>query len=133
MLVRRSARADIEAYGSSLLGRRRLQIDDLTTQHIALAYAAEDPWITGVLSTVSRYLGATLASIHLSLGIERFFVVGGFAVALGSRFCDAIAQNAQAHCWNLGQHWHTMVTLAADDLLALRGAGVAADFEVKSR
>jgi glucokinase len=65
-----------------------------------------------------------LAGIHVALGIERFVIVGGFALALGEGYRQQLVRAAQDSCWNLGQDWGTMIALGeADDTAGLLGAG----------
>jgi glucokinase len=65
-----------------------------------------------------------LAAIHSALGIERFIIIGGFALALGEGYRKELADVADGCCWCLGEDWDSMVSLGeANDLMGLMGAG----------
>jgi hypothetical protein len=64
--------------------------------------------------------------MHLGLGIERFVLVGGFALALGDTYRQLVARAADARCWDAPGGWDSRVELGVnDDLSGLIGAGIA--------
>jgi glucokinase len=72
---------------------------------------------------MARPLGQVLATIHLTLGIERFVIVGGFALALGPAYRALLVEAATSCCWSLSGHWDEMIELGeADDDAGLIGA-----------
>ena len=91
------------------------------------AYRSGDPWTERALGQPSRYLGWTLAAVHLALGIERFILVGGFVLALGDRYRHAVGAAAASASWSLAEDWDAMVRLGEpDDDQGLIGCGLAA-------
>jgi predicted NBD/HSP70 family sugar kinase len=96
----------------------------LTTAILVSALHLDDAWTRGVLSIAAEGLGATLALCHLLTGTERFFIVGGFAVACGEPLQQMTWRAAQAASWPTGLDWRRAVTFAdADTEHGLIGAG----------
>jgi C7-cyclitol 7-kinase len=52
-----------------------------------------------------------LATIHVALGIERFVIIGGFALALGEGYRRQLVRAAQDSYWRLGQNLLTEETI----------------------
>jgi glucokinase len=78
-------------------------------------------------------LGQVLAAVHLAVGVERFVVVGGFALALGYEYLRALADAARSSCWDRGAEWPKMLELGSDEEEAgLIGAGAFAARETES-
>jgi glucokinase len=112
-------------FAGSFLGRR-LQGDlaRLDNEALAEAFQSGDPWAGEVIRRVAQPLGQALAAIHVALGIERFIIVGGFAVALGEGYRRELVRTAQSSCWGLGQDWDKMIALGRpEDKDGLLGAG----------
>ena len=60
-------------------------------------------------------LAWTLASIHLACGIDRFFIVGGFAKALGNAYRDRLLKHMRALVWDVGQDWERLIEMGPQD------------------
>src|SRR5438132_123971 len=76
------------------------------------------------LFDAARPLGQALASLHLGVGVERFVVIGGFALALGERYRQELVDAMAASAWNLDTDWNAMLELGInDDDAGLLGAG----------
>ncbi|MBI2504420.1 MAG: ROK family protein [Candidatus Latescibacteria bacterium] len=91
---------------------------------LAEAYRDADSWASTVVECGTRYLGQAMAAIHVAVGVERFVVFGGFALALGERYRRALVRAAAASCWDLGQSWDDMIELGDQEVEAgLIGAG----------
>jgi glucokinase len=121
----RLARQGDPGFSGSLLGRR-LQGDltGLDNEALADAFRRGDAWTVELIRRVAQPLGQALAAVHVALGIERFVIVGGFALALGEGYRRQLVQAAQDSCWPLGQDWETMLVLGeAEDTAGLIGAG----------
>jgi C7-cyclitol 7-kinase len=125
------ARARRQALRDPGLFRRSLLADAsaadpeaLDTRALVAAYHAGDDWTLALIRDAARPLGQALAGLHLGVGVERFVVIGGFALALGERYrrelVDAMAESA----WNLDTDWNAMLELGInDDDAGLLGAG----------
>jgi glucokinase len=88
------------------------------------AFHEGDEWAGGVIRRAARPLGRVLAMAHALVGVERFILVGGFALALGEAYRLEVARGAVTGCWSLGQDWDSMITLGeSDDFAGLIGAG----------
>ncbi len=91
---------------------------------LVAAFRGGDPWAAALIGRVAEPLGRALASIHLSTGVERFVVYGGFALALGDAYRMELVRAAARSCWIPSQDWDAMVELGfADDDSGLIGAG----------
>ena len=125
LAARRRAAADPAAFAASLPGRDAAgDPDAITNESLVAAFRAGDGWTAALVRQVSAPLGVALAGIHTALGIERFTLVGGFALALGDGYRREVARAAAASAWHQGGCWNERVELgAADDLSGLIGAG----------
>lgn len=125
LAARRRAAAQAGEFAASHAGRAAGgDPAALTSELLAAAFRAGDPWTAALIRDVGVPLGRALAGIHTSLGIERFTLVGGFALALGEGYRRGVAVAAAAAAWHQGGSWDERVELgAADDLSGLIGAG----------
>jgi glucokinase len=124
-LARRRAAHDAAAFRRSLLADRvRDDLDALDTHALVAAFHAHDGWTGALIRDVARPLGRALAGIHLGIGVERFVVIGGFALALGERYRRALVAAMAESAWDLGTDWNAIVELGVnDDDAGLLGAG----------
>jgi glucokinase len=96
----------------------------LDNEALADAFRRCDAWTGELIHRVAQPLGQALAAVHVALGIERFIIVGGFALALGEGYRRQLVQAAEDACWRLGQDWDTMNVLGeAEDTAGLIGVG----------
>jgi glucokinase len=123
--ARRRAAADPSAFRHSAIhAAARGDHRAIDNELLAAAYRNADGWASAVVERGARYLGQALAAIHVAVGVERFVVFGGFALALGERYRSALVRAAAAGCWDLGQSWNDMVELGDQEVEAgLIGAG----------
>jgi glucokinase len=91
---------------------------------IVKAFLDGDQWTCNIIKNSVNYLGQTIASIHLTTGIEKIIVAGGFALALGETYRKQLVEAASASCWDQQQDWNSMIQLGEpDDCDSLIGAG----------
>lgn len=84
----------------------------------------DDPFAGRVLAAMAAPLGQALSAIHLDTGVERFVLMGGFALAAGERYRAAVAGAARECGWEVGADWDAMVELGEpDDDAGLVGLG----------
>jgi len=95
------------------------------SEGLAAAFLDGDLWAVQLIADVARPLGRALGAIHLTVGIEQFVLVGGFALALGEGYRRLVAASASQSCIDLGQNWDDMIRLGyRDDDSGLIGAGL---------
>jgi 3-dehydroquinate synthetase/predicted NBD/HSP70 family sugar kinase len=125
LAARRRAGADPAAFAASGPGRAAGgDPEALTNEVLAAAYRDGDAWTVELIRATSEPLARALAGIHTALGIERFTLVGGFALALGEPYRRELARAAEAAAWHQGGSWDERVELGADDEWSgLIGAG----------
>jgi 3-dehydroquinate synthetase/predicted NBD/HSP70 family sugar kinase len=125
LLARRLAVQHSETFLLSALGQRfGSQVDTLENTDIVQAFHAGDGWAQDLIRTVAYPLGHMLASIHLGTGIERFVIIGGFALALGEPYRLELVRAARDSGWDVGQDWNAMIEFGfPDDHASLLGAG----------
>jgi glucokinase len=113
---------DPAAYADSIYGDRDPTL--LDNYEIAQAFRNGDPWTRKLIRRMADPLGRALAAIHLTIGTERFVVMGGFANALGSDYLSMLARAAHESSWEPGQEraWSFELGKAGDDA-GLIGAG----------
>jgi glucokinase len=121
LAARRLAREDADGFARSVLAGSGRPIEN---SDIVGAFRRGDAWATQLVRETARPLGQMLAAIHSALGIERFVIIGGFALALGEAYRKELADVASGCCWHLGEDWDAMLTLGEpNDLMGLLGAG----------
>jgi predicted NBD/HSP70 family sugar kinase len=137
-MARAAAERDPMGFSQSSLSRLAHRDDagafNPTGEEIAFAFSASDAWASNVVRTAASYLGIALAAIHLDVGIERFVVIGGFALALGERYRQILVEAASAASWDVGQEWNRMIELGLpDDDHGMIGAGIVASDQGATR
>lgn len=107
----------------------------ITNPGIVTAFHENDPWTIDVIRQTARPLARVLATIHLAVGIERFILIGGFAMALGDGYRRLLAELARELTWDMGQDWFEMLELGdPDGQCTLIGMGRRAfDFKEETR
>ena len=92
-------------------------------EHLVAAFHLRDAWTERLIERMAEPLGFALAAIHLTVGVERFVLIGGFALALGPHYRSLLAAAAARHGWDLGLEWNHAVELGQpDDNAGLIGA-----------
>jgi predicted NBD/HSP70 family sugar kinase len=120
-LVKRSVSNFSGSLTASLCGGK---VERLTNEMIVKGFHHNDEWSVSLVRAISRPLGWALAAIHHALGIERFVIIGGFALALGEGYRRQLVSAALESGWNLGQDWNSMLELGhLGDQASLLGAG----------
>jgi glucokinase len=135
LLARRRALAEPWLFRESALCRfRASDPEQLQTEDLVASFADEDSWTVRLIGDVATPLGRALAAIHLTVGVERFVIVGGFALALGERYRALLVSAGRESCLDLGQDWDTMIQLGYhDDDSGLIGAGIYLQREFGTR
>ena len=107
--------------------RRRDGNEGLSSGDLVAAFRRGERWAAEAVARSSVPLGSALAAMHLGVGIERFVLVGGFALALGEEYRRSVAAAASARCWSGDDgDWLSRVELGVDDdHSGLIGAGIA--------
>jgi glucokinase len=117
------------ASGRGVLAYARKHVPDgdhLTSGDLVAAFRRGEPWAVRMIERGAGPLGWALAAVHLGLGIERFVLFGGFALALGDAYRRLVAAAANARCWKTPGGWERRVEMGIDDDFAgLIGAGIA--------
>ncbi|MER6328594.1 ROK family protein [Streptomyces sp. NPDC001034] len=133
--ARRAAHADPGGYARSALGAAAPDPDRLDNPALVAAILGDDPFATGVLRSVLPYLASAIISVFTSIGIRRYILMGGFALAVGPRYVQLLTEELERlGCFGLDADGiRRMVTLGAPDddhgligagrLLAARGVG----------
>jgi len=101
-------------YENCLIAQGGVHPAEITNKEIVRTFHLGDPWSTTLINRMAKPLGNVLAGIHLTVGIERFVVVGGFATALGENYRRLLVKWADRSCWRLGVDWNSMIDLECD-------------------
>lgn len=100
---------------------------ELSNVDVCIAFREGDQFTVNVIEESIKPLARVLAALHMSLGLDRFIIIGGFAFALGEKYLSSLARTAQESCWNNHLNWDDMLQFGADDdLSGLIGAGMMA-------
>ncbi|MEV7227878.1 ROK family protein [Polymorphospora sp. NPDC051019] len=119
--ARRAAVADPVGYGGSVLAGA--EVDAVA---LAAAVRADDPFATGVLRAGLRHLATAITAVFASIGVRRYVIIGGFALAVGPRYAALLTEALhRAGCFGLTPaEIDGMVVLGEpDDDHGLIGAG----------
>jgi glucokinase len=130
--ARKRARVGWEGDGvkNPAMGATGFKVDRLTSSDLAVAFKRAEPWAIEVIEHVAAPLGWALAAMHMAIGVARFVLIGGFALALGESYRQLVARAAGARCWECSGDWSTMVELGVDDdWSGLLGAGRVGSLE----
>jgi glucokinase len=117
--------ADPELFSkSSLCHDLGGDVRKLDNARVAEAFHEGDPWTEQLVRRMATPLGRALAGIHLTVGVERFVLMGGFASALGDPYLDFIADAARISDWQRKDCWRRMLELGSSGAEpGLLGAG----------
>lgn len=128
--IQRLVSADPAVYEASVHGRK--DPNHLTNQEIAQAFCGGDLWTRKLINTMAKPLGRALAAIHLTVGTERFAIMGGFANALGSDYLEMLKSAAEEAAWEPCQEraWRFELAEFGDDA-GLLGSGRLVSREIE--
>ncbi|WP_030751606.1 ROK family protein [Streptomyces griseus] len=115
--VRRAGRADRAGYARSALARSAADPAEVDNPAVAAAVRAGDPFATEVLRGTLVPLAAAIGGVFASIGIRRYVLMGGFALAIGERYRELLAAElVRQGCFGLtDDRVRAMVVLGADD------------------
>ena len=126
-LVRMEAERDDAGFRRSTLGQAVGTPAAVDGPAIAVAFGRADPWVRSAIRTGVEHLGHGIAAIHLSTGVERFVLIGGFAFAMGEEYRRLLVGAVEAACWRIGQDWDDLIGFGIpDDDQGMMGAGLFA-------
>jgi predicted NBD/HSP70 family sugar kinase len=125
----RLAQEDPSGFRASLLAAQYGSVlAAIQNEHVVAAFHQRDAWTKRLIERMAEPLGFALAAIHLTVGVERFILIGGFALALGVHYRSLVAAAAARYGWDLGLDWNCAVELGEpDDSAGLIGAARFAD------
>ena len=86
--------------------------DWLWSELLVAAFRRSEKLARAIVETAAQPLATALAHLHLGCGLERFFVTGGFASALGEEYRRMLVRMLRECTWELGQDWDSMVVLS---------------------
>ncbi len=110
------ARRDAEGFAHSALGRIAGAPADITTHALVTAIRGGDAFARDILYDAMAPLGRAAALLHVAIGCERFYLVGGFAEALMSDLPPALAASAAVHCWQQHFDWTSAFRVIEDEV-----------------
>ena len=126
-LIRLEAERDDAGFRRSTLGVAVGTPAAVDGPAIADAFGRADPWVRSAIRTGIVHLGHGIAAIHLSTGVERFVLIGGFAFAMGEAYRRLLVGAVEAACWRIGQDWDDLIGFGIpDDDQGMMGAGLFA-------
>ncbi|GGU81183.1 glucokinase [Streptomyces litmocidini] len=116
--VRRAAAADPAGYARSAPARAGAADPRLLgNPEIAEAVRDGDPFTTAVLRSTLVHLAAAVGAVFASIGIRRYVLMGGFALAVGERYRELLVEElVRQGCFGLtADRVDAMVVLGEDD------------------
>jgi glucokinase len=88
----------------------------LDSEQLVKAFRAGDELAEELIDAACHPLAVAIGCIHLAIGIETFFIVGGFAKALGERYRSLLVRRVTDTTWNVGQDWNEMIVLGSETI-----------------
>ncbi|BFP52502.1 ROK family protein [Streptomyces griseus] len=116
--ARRAAEKSPDAYRSSVLARLAgPDPEDISNENLAAAIRQGDPFAADVLAGGLRPLASAIGSVFASIGIRRYIIIGGFALAVGEPYLEALRDEVAAvGCFGLSaREAREMITLGRPD------------------
>ncbi|MCX5388970.1 ROK family protein [Streptomyces sp. NBC_00094] len=116
--VKRAAAADPLGYaGSSPARAGTTDPGSLTNPEVAAAVRSGDPFVTAVLRSTLVPLAAAVCAVFASIGVRRYVLMGGFALAVGARYRELLVEELVGQgCFGLtAAQVDAMVVLGAED------------------
>ncbi|MFJ3640747.1 ROK family protein [Streptomyces sp. NPDC090108] len=124
--ARRAAHADPDGYARSALAQAAPDPEGLDNPAFAAAVRGGDPFATTVLRGGLAHLASAVTAVFTSIGVRRYVLMGGFALALGPHCVRLLGEELERlGCFGLdAAEIRRMVVLGApDDDHGLVGAG----------
>ncbi|MFI1522699.1 ROK family protein [Kitasatospora cineracea] len=124
--ARRAALADPAGYARSHLAQGSPDPERLDNRALVAAIRAGDAFATAVLRGGLVHLASAITSVFTSIGVRRYVLMGGFALAVGARYVELLTEEMQRlGCFGLSaEEIRGMVVLGEpDDDHGLIGAG----------
>lgn len=119
------ASAEPLLFRKSLLHSICAEPKELTSVNASKAFRDDDQFTVNVIEECAKPSVAIPAPLHMSIGLDRFIIIGGFAFALGEKYLTILARVAQENCWNYPVNWNKMLQFGLnDDLSTVIGAGI---------
>jgi 3-dehydroquinate synthetase/MoaA/NifB/PqqE/SkfB family radical SAM enzyme/nucleoside-diphosphate-sugar epimerase/radical SAM superfamily enzyme YgiQ (UPF0313 family)/predicted NBD/HSP70 family sugar kinase/adenine/guanine phosphoribosyltransferase-like PRPP-binding protein len=126
-IVRERAVSDPEGFKRSLLYEYALgNIANINNSVFADAVAEGDEWALGILQELAEPVAHAINQVSTVSGIRDFYVVGGFAIANGDAYLEALLEHLRTiRLLNREQnHFDGHIALGySDDADGMRGAG----------
>ena len=94
-------------YKESTLSKRAPSPHDISSEDLVKSLQENDYFVVQAISEAMKPLGQAAALIHLAIGCERFFLVGGFASAIGDTLPTILQEHSRSSCWDNGFNWNT--------------------------
>jgi glucokinase len=120
-----SGRATVVRARARSTSSDRAPSGEWTAESLASAYRAADPWVSALIGESADALAFVFAAIHLAIGVDRFVLIGGFALGLGTGFCEDIEAALRSRCWQGTRKSVSVVLGDPDGHCALVGGGRA--------
>jgi C7-cyclitol 7-kinase len=124
-----------EDFRGSMLAGLCVQTPDQTwSERLVSSFHGADVLARAIVEAAAQPLAAAMAHVHLAIGIERFFITGGFAAALGEEYRRMLVRMLRECSWDVGQDWDSMIVISeAQREEGLLGACYLASIEAGSR
>ena len=127
--ARRHAAADPGAFAGSLAAHLARGSALVNETHVVPAAAAGDEWTWRVIEHCTRPLARTILAIVMAAGLDRVFIVGGFAQAVGAPYQALLTRLMldTSRYAVMRDRLESLVTVVdADEHACLKGCGVYA-------
>jgi predicted NBD/HSP70 family sugar kinase len=98
--------------GSGLAALSAEASDQMWSEQLVRSFHRSDVLARAIVAAGAQPLAAALAHVHLAIGLERFFITGGFASALGEEYRRMLVQMLRECAWDVGQDWDSMVLVS---------------------
>lgn len=122
-IAKEMAQSDRKKFERSLLYQISSgSVNNIDNRLIAAAARSTDPFTLQVIEAVCRPLARTIADLWKEAKVEKYFIIGGFALGVGQPYLDTLRRMIN----EAGLNGELIVTGTDDDNSGLIGAAAAA-------
>jgi C7-cyclitol 7-kinase len=86
--------------------------DQIYSEQLVASFHRSDVLAHAIVEAAAQPLAAAIAHVHLAIGLDRFFITGGFASALGEEYRRMMVRMLGECAWDVGQDWDSMVVVS---------------------
>ncbi|PTV47362.1 ROK family protein [Acinetobacter pittii] len=128
--VKESAKNDYLKFKNSILYNKK-NIELIKNEEIVYALNKNDNWTVETIKKALEPLVTLVCTLHLTIGIDKFVIIGGFAIAANKPLKRFFEESIKENTWDLGQNFEEMITYGENIDYGLLGCGIIGKERIK--